>query len=187
MIKVFGVGNIMLCDDGIGVKVAEYIKNELESSKNKKIRVNKNEKLGLKDKWKLGDCNDVEVIIGETDFMYCLEYINEGDFIIIIDGTYFDLKPGHVSKLSFKECDNFIEEVKDAHGDNLLKVLRREYRDITGCLIGIEIEKVDYSLELSPKLNKEFNGICERVLEKILSLVKYNKEQRCVTQANGVK
>ncbi|SDO72604.1 hydrogenase maturation protease [Clostridium gasigenes] len=159
MIKVFGVGNIMLCDDGIGVKVAEYIKKELESNEN--IELNKNKELS----------KNIEVIIGETDFMYCLDCINKDDFVVIIDGTYFDFKPGYISKLSFEECDNLIVESRDPHGDSLLKVLRREYREINGYLIGIEIDKVDYSLDLSPKLNKEFNSICNRVLDKIKTLI----------------
>ena len=168
----------MLCDDGIGVRVAEYIKKKLEDihsknlkpNDNGKLGVTNNKKLGLKDTWKSNVKDNIEVIIGETDFMYCLEFINKDDFVVIIDGTYFDFKPGHVSKSSFEDCDNFIGEVKDAHGDTLLKVLRREYRDIKGCLIGIEIAKIDYSLELSPKLNKEFNSICENILYQILSL-----------------
>ncbi|MGL5086248.1 MAG: hypothetical protein ACRC68_11140, partial [Clostridium sp.] len=45
------------------------------------------------------------------------------------------------------------------------------------CLIGIEIGKVDYSLELSTKLSKDFNSICERVLAAILNLVKMSKAQ----------
>lgn len=169
MIKIFGVGNIMLCDDGIGVKVAEYIKKELESNENINIGLNKNVELESNKNKELS--KNIEVIIGETDFMYCLDCINKDDFVVIIDGTYFDFKPGHISKLSFEECDNLIGESRDPHGDNLLKVLRRECRDVKGYLIGIEIDKIDYSLDLSPKLNKEFNSICHRVLDKIKSLI----------------
>lgn len=153
MIKVFGVGNILLSDDGIGVKVTEYIKDKLELN------------------------NNVEVIIGETDFMYCLDFIKNDDFVIIVDGTYFDLKPGYVSKLPFEECDKLIVENMDAHSDSLLKVLRREYREVKGYLIGVEIEKLDYSLDLSPKLNKQFNSICNRVLDKIRSLLIINGQK----------
>lgn len=147
MIKVFGVGNKLLSDDGIGVKVTEYIKDKLELN------------------------NDVEVIICETDFRYSLDCIKNDDFVIIVDGTYFDLKPGYVSKLPFEECDKLISDSRDDYSDSLLKVLRREYKEIKGYLIGVEIEKLDYSLDLSPKLEKEFNSICNRVLDKIRNLM----------------
>lgn len=148
MIKVFGVGDRKLCDDGVGVKIVENIKNELELN------------------------NNIEVIIGETDFRHCLDYIKNDDFVIIVDGTYFDLKPGYISKLAFEECDNLIGENIDSNSDSLLKVLRREYREIKGYLIGIEINKIDNSLDLSPKLDKEFNSICNRVLDKIRNLLR---------------
>ncbi|MGL5353111.1 MAG: hydrogenase maturation protease [Clostridium sp.] len=187
MIKIFGVGNIMLCDDGIGVKVAEFIKeklylngninnldNKLNLSERALVESNNNRAITSNNKSKLVS-GDIEVIIGETDFMYCLDCIDKDDLVIIIDGTYFEFKPGHISKLSFDECDKFIYESRDPHSDSLLQVLRREYRDVKGYLIGIEIGKVDYSLELSTKLNKEFNSICERVLAAILNLLKVNK------------
>ena len=64
MIKVFGIGNILLCDDGIGVRVAENLKEEIEA---------------------LGD--DIEVIIGKTDVLYCINKIEEDDnrFNILYD------------------------------------------------------------------------------------------------------
>ena len=52
MIKVFGIGNILLGDDGIGVKVVEKLNESIKS---------------------IG--RDIEVIIGETDYLYCLNEI----------------------------------------------------------------------------------------------------------------
>ena len=59
MIKIFGLGNILLCDDGIGVRVLESLREKLNQ---------------------LG--KDIELIIGETDYKYCIEQVKDDDFII---------------------------------------------------------------------------------------------------------
>ena len=69
MMKIFGVGNILLCDDGIGVKVAEELKEVIERDYNAKV------------------------IIGECDYLYCLENIRRDDFVVIIDIAYFGKEP----------------------------------------------------------------------------------------------
>ena len=152
MIKVFGIGNILLCDDGIGVKVAKYL---LEN----KHMLNRN----------------IEVIIGETDYMYCLDNIEKGDRVIILDSTYFNIPPGMVTKTPLEKCDEFVSGDITSHDINLLKALRTEYRDIDGYLIVIEIDKIDYKLDLSEVLNEKFNDICYSVARKINKL---SKEKR---------
>ncbi|WP_252229613.1 hydrogenase maturation protease [Clostridium sp. ZBS15] len=149
MIKIFGVGNILLCDDGIGVKIVEKIKDEIE---------------------KLS--KDIEVIIGETDYMYCLDCINKEDIVIIVDSTYLGLKPGVISIFDFKECDRFITNSRDEHNESLLKILRKEYREVNGYLIGIEIEIIDFSLELSKTLKNEFLNISIKVFNEIKNILK---------------
>lgn len=148
MIRVFGIGNILLCDDGIGVRVVEKLKESIE---------------------KLS--NDVEVIIGETDFMYCIEAMDNSDFIIIVDSTYFKTEPGTIKVLSFKKCDEFLRKSTSAHGDSFLSLLRTDYRNVQGYVIGIEICKVDFDLELSQSLNDKFQDICKGVYEKIKELI----------------
>lgn len=148
MIKVFGIGNILLCDDGIGVRVAENLKEEIEA---------------------LGD--DIEVIIGETDAIYCINKIEEDDYVIIIDSTYFMIRPGVVTVKSLDECDEFINYDYSPHEESLLRLLRKEKRDVKGYLIGIEISHIDYSEELSKILNKRFKDICTRVYNEIVEIV----------------
>ena len=66
MVKVFGIGNILLKDDGIGVRLARNIKRRVDKD----------------------NINEIEVFIGETDYLYCLENINDDEFIIILDSTW---------------------------------------------------------------------------------------------------
>lgn len=147
MIKVFGIGNILLCDDGIGVRVAENLKEEIEA---------------------LGD--DIEVIIGKTDALYCINKI-EDDEVIIIDSTYFMTRPGAVTVKSLDKCDEFINYDYSPHEESLLSLLRKERRDVKGYLIGIEISHIDYSEELSKILNRKFKDICTRVYNEISEIV----------------
>ncbi|MBC5630557.1 hydrogenase maturation protease [Clostridium sp. NSJ-6] len=148
MIKVFGIGNILLCDDGIGVRVAENLKEEIEA---------------------LGD--DIEVIIGKTDVLYCINKIEEDDEVIIIDSTYFMTRPGAVTVKSLDRCDEFINYDYSPHEESLLSLLRKERRDVKGYLIGIEISHIDYSEELSKILNRKFKDICTRVYNEISEIV----------------
>lgn len=148
MIKVFGIGNIILCDDGIGVRVAENLKEEIEA---------------------LGD--DIEVIIGKTDVLYCINKIEEDDEVVIIDSTYFMTRPGAVTVKSLDRCDEFINYDYSPHEESLLSLLRKERRDVKGYLIGIEISHIDYSEELSKILNRKFKDICTRVYNEISEIV----------------
>ena len=149
MIKVIGIGNILLCDDGIGVKVVEKIQEQLKS-------INDN----------------IEVIIGETDYQYCIEEISDDDLVIIIDSTYFMKEPGTVTVRTLESCDEFLDKIYTGHDISLLKAIRLEKPNIKGFLIGIEIEVIEFSLELSKKLENKFDYICKEVLDNIYLILK---------------
>ncbi|KEZ85226.1 hypothetical protein IO99_15985 [Clostridium sulfidigenes] len=148
MIKIFAIGNIILGDDGIGVKVMEFIGAQLESYS-----------------------EEVKVLIVGIDYIYCLNEINKEDTVILVDSTYFGIEPGRVSVLNLKECDKFISPCRDMHSENLLRVLREEYREIPGYLVGIEVEKVNYSLELSKTLKDNFSEITKKVFREIKRII----------------
>lgn len=148
MIKIFAIGNIILGDDGIGVKVMEFIGAQLESYS-----------------------KEVKVLIVGIDYIYYLNEINKEDTVILVDSTYFGIEPGRVSVLNLKECDKFISPCRDMHSENLLRVLREEYREIPGYLVGIEVEKVNYSLELSKTLKDNFSEITKKVFREIKRII----------------
>ena len=164
MIKIFGVGNTLLCDEGVGVKVIEKLQDRL-------IKLNDI----------INDNNKISVVIGETDYLFCLDSISDEDFIIIVDSTYFMIRPGTITVRSLNECDELISTdfVNDLspHEESFIKTLRREKSNMQGYLIGIEIGRIDYSLELSKDLNNNFNNICENVYNDILKIISdYNNK-----------
>jgi len=150
MIKLFGVGNILLCDDAVGVRVLEKLLPFIKSLS-----------------------SPIEAFIGETDCFFCLDNINENDFVIIIDATYLNIEPGSVSYFTFSECNRFITPSQSAHEMTLLKILRLEYPKINGYLIGIEIAQITFSLELSMVLQHKLERICNEILKFLESVVKY--------------
>lgn len=148
MIKLFGIGNRLLCDDAIGVKVLEKLVPKIHTL-----------------------YPMIEPIIGETDYLFCLDCILENDIVLIIDSTYINVEPGTISYFTFQECDRFINFSQSAHEMTLLKILRLEYPKVQGYLIGVEIAKVDFSLELSEALQLKLDRICREILQFLDKLV----------------
>lgn len=159
MIKIFGIGNVLLSDDGIGVRIVEHLRDKL---------------MDLNDYYKQYD-EEIAVIIGENDYLYCLNNIKEDDYIIIIDATCFMIKPATVTIRNLKECDEFIEGdfigELSTHEESFLNSVRREKNNIDGWLIGIEVSKIDHSLQLSKELSKKFNFISYSVFNKIIEII----------------
>ena len=149
MMKIFGIGNILLGDDGVGVRVVEKIKEEIKNIS-----------------------EDIDVIIGETDYLYCLNQIENDDTIVIIDSTYLDIAPGYISYFDLKDCNRFIKYFNSQHESNLVKSILIENLNVKGYLIGIEIGKVDFSLELSKTIKDNFYNICLDVLKYIKEIYK---------------
>ena len=114
------IGATILGNDGVGVRVVEKIKEEVKDIS-----------------------DDIDVIIGETDYLYWLNQIEKDDTIVIIDSTYLDINPGYVSYFDLKDCNRFIKYFNSQHEPNLVKSILIENLNVKGYLIGIEIGKGD--------------------------------------------
>ena len=142
--KVLAIGNRIMRDDAIGVLIAEELKNNLEE-------------LGF------------QVILGETDVDYCLSFVEEGDFIFILDCTFYGVEPGKISLLDIKEKEGFFEKGYSQHQLSLIKLLNSyNVKDVTGYIIGIEGADIDYGAELSRELLDKFNDIKNKVYNTII-------------------
>lgn len=148
MVKIFGIGNILLGDDGIGVKVVEEIKSSIDS-------LNK----------------DVEVIIGETDYLYCINKIDKRDIVIIVDGSYLNMEPGKVEVRRLEECDGVIKNSLCQHNESLIWILRRELKEVKGYVVTVEVSKIEYSLELSQEIKNQLPRICYEVLNMCKDII----------------
>ena len=141
--KVIGIGNRIMMDDAIGIRVLEELEEELK---------------GL----------SLECIIGETDIEFTLNAINNGDFIIIIDSSYFGNKPGTVLSMELNQLKRFNEKVYSLHQLSLVKIINNfKHLNITGKLITIEAGKIDFGLELSEEISMQLELIKEKVLIEV--------------------
>lgn len=141
-VKCIGIGNRIMGDDGIGIRVVEELSSRLKP-------------IGI------------EVLLGETDVYYALNAINDGDFLFVVDATYFNIKPG---TLTFTQIDKAIEQHFQAysqHQPSLVQLIKIYGKPVEGFIIGIEVAEIDCSLELSNTLLSILPYICEEVYKFI--------------------
>jgi hydrogenase maturation protease len=140
-VKVIAVGNVLMKDDGSAIEIAKLIEYEL-------IKRN------------------IRVIIGETDFQYCLSSIEEKDFIILLDAACSGKSPGEVTTINL---NNFHYEKKNytQHSYSFLDLLKLYHPDIKGVVFAVEVKEVEFSLGLSSVLKEKLEHICKEILERI--------------------
>lgn len=145
-IKLIAVGNRLMMDDGIGIRVAEELKEELEDK-------------------------GIKTIIGETDFEYCFSEIDNDDFVIILDSTFMRKTPGYISQIPLEKLKEYKQSFYSQHQMSLINMINLYKKGIKGWFIGIEIEKVDFGVNLSNTLESLFSEICndvKKIIKKIM-------------------
>lgn len=145
-IKVIAVGNTLMEDDGIAIVVLEKLKEKL-------IKRN------------------VEVIIGETDFGYCISSIDDGDFVLFIDAVYCGKKPGEITVIPLEKY-KYKKKYYTQHSYSIFDLIKLYFKIINGYIIGIEIEEISFSYGLSSTLENNIDMISENVLKEIDSKIK---------------
>ena len=143
-ILLLGVGNILLSDEGVGVRVVEAMKEI-----------------------KLPD--NVELLDGGTGAFDLLDVMADRDKVIIIDAVKGGGEPGAVYRFSPDDTKAEVKFLTSVHQISLLDTL--SMARITGCsprdivIFGIEPREVDWGLELSP----EVAAVVPKVIELVLS------------------
>ena len=136
MIKIFGIGNPLLCDDGIGVKLSTDIEDGVNYA----------------------------VFTGEIYVDYCLDHINEDDFIVIIDAVSLGNTIGTVSTMTFEQCLKFYPSQPFCHDASLLYLLLYSHINYKGCVIGVEVRDISYHDHLSDEINSQYETIKNNVI-----------------------
>ncbi|MEW6054229.1 MAG: HyaD/HybD family hydrogenase maturation endopeptidase [Nitrospirota bacterium] len=145
-ILVLGIGNILLTDEGIGVRVAEKMKQ-------------------------MSLPPDVEVIDGGTgglDLVYCIEGRKK---VIVVDAVKADAPPGTLFRFTDKDLAGKKGVMRSAHGIDFTDVVQ-----ITSFLgtkppeiifYGIEPESLNASMELSPLMEKNIPVLINLVMKEL--------------------
>jgi len=148
---VLGIGNRLMTDDGIGVWIVEKLIQNKDA-------VNKS------------GAEEVLYIIGETDFDFCLDQIENAGYLIIIDAVKMNKEPGEVTVFPLKEVLAGPLQGHSAHDHHLLSMLSYLRKDLDGILIGIEPCEVAFHIGLSDILSRNFPEILHKVENIIIEI-----------------
>lgn len=138
-LKIFGVGNPLLCDDGIGVAVSLLIDTPA----------------------------DATVVPGEIFVEDCLSAIEDDDTVIILDAVHFSKPAGTVIPIPFAECTRYFPFRAFCHDASLLYALLYGGAHVRGFLIGIQVSEIGFHEGLSPALSDMLPLIVAQVNEEI--------------------
>jgi hydrogenase maturation protease len=149
-VLILGLGNILLQDEGVGVRVVEQLQRQYRIS-------------GM-----------VQVLDGGTASMSLAEHIRNRDHLIVVDAVRTGQAPGTVITLNGDEVPAFFQSRVSPHqmglADTLavLDLMGEKPAEIT--VIGVEPLNLDIGLELSDLVSTRVDELVMRLVEKLLSL-----------------
>lgn len=141
---VLGLGNLLLCDEGVGVHVAHALMEQ-------------------------GYPEGATVLDVGTAILDALPAIEEADRIIVVDAVMAEGgKPGSIYRMPL---DAFARSpcIASMHGFDLPRILalagRSEPPEVV--VIGVEPAKIEWSLDLSPVITEVLPDVVEIVRKEI--------------------
>ncbi len=151
-VKVIGVGNRLMGDDGIGVYIVEQL---------------------IKDKFLFSN-RYVDLYVAETDINYLIHTLISEDNIyqiLIIDAAEMGKMPGSIEemKVDIKDiCTKLSLSPHNLNFTHAIKTFDNINKIINMTILGIEPEIIDFRFGLGPSLSKDFKSILEKIKNYIL-------------------
>ena len=146
-IAVFGIGNILLSDDGVGVHTLNKLKEEYALPEY------------------------VELIDGGTKGLDLLPLLEDRDKVMIIDAANFKKEPGTIGTVEGDKIPAFLSTKLSVHQIGLPDMLfAAKLMDIMPpeiCLIGIQPESMATSVEMSDVVSRGMEPLLEKVIERL--------------------
>jgi len=147
-IAVFGIGNILLSDDGVGVHVINKLNSEYQFPET------------------------VELIDGGTKGLDLLPLFEGRDKVLIIDAANFKKEPGTIDIVEGDRIPAFLLSNKlSVHQIGLpdmlfvARLMKTTPREM--CLIGIQPKSMETGTELSDAVSEKLDALAERVLLRL--------------------
>ncbi len=144
---VLGVGNLILCDEGVGLRVVEKLVTQYDLPPT------------------------VQVLDGGTlgmDLLYYLEGIKN---LLIIDAVEMEAKPGSLRRLEGDEVPSFLTLKMSPHQigipDMLFAAKLKGIFPENIVLWGVQPELLKVGLELSPAVEARVDTLIDRVIEQL--------------------
>lgn len=146
-IAVFGIGNILLSDDGVGVHAVNRLKNDYEFRES------------------------IDLIDGGTKGLDLLPLFEGRDKVLIIDAANFKKKPGTIDTVAGDRIPAFLSSKLSVHQIGLPDMLfAAKLMEITPpemYLIGIQPESMETGTDLSEAVKKQMHFLIDRVIRKL--------------------
>ena len=140
---VLGIGNLLLKDEGVGVRAVQKLMKEI-------------------------DHPDVEFVDGGTSGLDLLPLFERCRYLFVLDCVRGGKKPGTIYKFGISEIDDKRTPFKmSAHDFNLIdtismaRAIQEKLPEII--IYGVEPESIEWGLELSPAVA----GALEKLLLKV--------------------
>ena len=146
-IAVFGIGNILLSDDGVGVHAINRLRTEYTFP------------------------DSVELIDGGTKGLDLLPLFENRDKILIIDAANFRKEPGIIDMVEGDNIPAFLSTKLSVHQiglpDTLFAAKLMEITPSEMCLVGIQPKSMETGTELSVEVRSQFEPFITAILGKL--------------------
>ncbi len=144
-VLVLGVGNILLSDEGAGVRAVEELRNRY-------------------------DCPDtVEIVDGGTVGFELLPYFEDRSHILILDAVNTGNKPGTIVRID--DPPAFLQKKISPHQIGLADVMGiaviTDNMPQNIALFGIEPKELSTGLELSPEVARNLSQLVDMVVDEL--------------------
>jgi hydrogenase maturation protease len=144
---ILGVGNLLMSDDGVGVRVIERI----EAARTVPA--------------------DVQTVDGGTCGLDLLHFLEGVEHLIVVDAANFDAPPGTIRRLVGEAVPAFLAQKISPHEINLPELLFSA--KLTGIypnrvvVLGIQPQTLEVGLELSPAVAARVDELADRALAEV--------------------
>lgn len=142
---ILGMGNLLLCDEGVGVHIARALQQEDLPP-------------------------NVTVLDVGTAFLDALYAIEEADRIIVVDAMQGGEVPGTIYRVPFDDCTH-PQCIASLHGFDLSRTIFLAGRQSTPevIVIGLEPARIDWGTELSQELQRALPDAVEAIKSELLA------------------
>lgn len=150
-IVVLGVGNILLRDEGVGVRVIEKLQSQYSLPEN------------------------VRVVDGGTQGLWLLSTIQEADHLIVVDAVLGGDEPGTIYRLTRNDLPKGLRAKQSAHDSdlvealNLCAILEAEPKSVV--VVGIEPADIQpFGVDLTEKVAAKMDELVSLVVDELKAL-----------------
>jgi hydrogenase maturation protease len=145
---VLGLGNILLGDEGLGVRVVERLQEQYDFSK------------------------EVQVMDGGTLGLDLLPYVQDTSRLLVVDAVQANEPPGTLVRLASGEIPIFLDACKvSAHQEGLQDLLAvaalKGYLPRDVVFWGVQINSLRVGLELSPVVAEQVDFLAKNVVGEL--------------------